>query len=213
MSNEITYSVVQDYLKTLVPPRSSEMQAMEMHAKEAGFPIIGAPAGYLCYQIARITGAKHVFELGSGYGYSTAWFAKAVTENGGGTVHHVVWDAQLSRRARGHLERLGYEDSVEYHVGEAVETLNGMPGPFDLIFNDIDKESYPVSLPVIEEKLKSGGVLIVDNMLWLGRIFDENDQEPSTQGVREFTRRITSNDGWIASIVPIRDGLLVAYKV
>ena len=186
---------------------------MEIHAKEASFPIIGAPAGYLCYQIARIAGAKHVFELGSGYGYSTAWFAKAVTENGGGTVHHVVWDSQLSRRARGHLGRLGYGDIVEYHVGEAVETLNGTPGPFDLIFNDINKESYPVSLPVIEEKLKSGGVLIVDNMLWLGRIFDENDQDPSTQGVREFTRRITSNDGWIASIVPIRDGLLVAYKV
>ena len=213
MSNEITYSVVQDYLKTLVPPRSSEMEAMEMHAKEAGFPIIGPAAGYLCYQIARITGAKHVFELGSGYGYSTAWFAKAVTENGGGTVHHVVWDPQLSRRAQRHLGKLGYGDIVEYHVAEAVETLNGMPGPFDLIFNDIDKDAYPDSLPVIEEKLKSGGVLIVDNMLWLGRIFDEKDQEPSTEGVREFTRRITSHDGWIASIVQIRDGLLVAYKV
>ena len=213
MSNEIAFSVVQDYLKTLVPHRSAEMQAMEMYAKEAGFPIIGPVAGYLCYQIARIAGAKHVFELGSGYGYSTAWFAKAVAENGGGTVHHVVSDTQLSLRAREHLGRLGYGDIVEYHVGEAVETLSGVPGPFDLIFNDIDKECYPGSLPVIDQKLRSGGVLIVDNMLWLGRIFDESDREPSTEGVRELTRRITSHAGWIASIVPIRDGLLVAYKV
>ena len=213
MSNEITYSVVQDYLKTLVPPRSSELQAMEMHAKEVGFPIIGPVAGYLCYQIARITGAREVVELGSGFGYSTAWFAKAVTENGGGTVHHVVWDTQLSQRAQRHLGKLGYGDIVQYHVAEAVETLSGMRGPFDLIFNDIEKDAYPGALPVIEEKLKSGGVLIVDNMLWNGRIFDESDQDSSTEGVREFTRRITSHDGWIASIAPIRDGLLVAYKI
>lgn len=213
MSNEITYSVVQDYLKTLVPPRSSELQAMEMHAKEVGFPIIGPVAGYLCYQIARITGARQVVELGSGFGYSTAWFARAVTENGGGTVHHVVWDTQLSQRAQRHLGKLGYGDIVQYHVAEAVETLSGMRGPFDLIFNDIEKDAYPGALPVIEEKLKSGGVLIVDNMLWNGRIFDESDQDSSTEGVREFTRRITSHDGWIASIAPIRDGLLVAYKI
>jgi len=211
--NEMTFSMVQDYLTTLVPPRSTEMQVMEMYAKEVGYPIIGPVAGYLCYQIARMTGAKRVIELGSGYGYSTAWFAKAVTENGGGTVHHVVWDTELSQRAQEHLGRLGYGDIVEYHVGEAVETLKGMSGPFDLIFNDIDKEAYPGSLPVIEEKLRPGGVLIVDNMLWLGRIFDKSDQEPSTEGVRKFTQRITSQDGWIASIVPIRDGLLVAYKV
>src|SRR6476660_2420151 len=89
-----------DYLDGLVPPRPPEMQAMEAYAQEVGFPIIGPASGYICYQIARMIGARRIFELGSGYGYSTAWFAKAVQENGGREVHQVVWDEQLSQMAR-----------------------------------------------------------------------------------------------------------------
>jgi caffeoyl-CoA O-methyltransferase len=96
--------------------------------------------------------ARSVFEMGSGFGYSTAWFAKAVWENGGGVVHHVVWDEELSNMAALHLERLGFGDLVQYHKVEAVETLRGIQGPFDLIFNDIEKQDYPASLPLIKEK-------------------------------------------------------------
>jgi predicted O-methyltransferase YrrM len=203
---------LQEYLDGLVPPRPAEMQAMEAYAKETNFPIIGPSSGYFCYQVARMIGARRVFELGSGYGYSTAWFAQAVRENGGGEVHHVVWDEQLSQKARGHLGALGFRDLVAYHVGEAVQALREASGPFDLIFNDIDKHGYPASLPVIAEKLRPGGALIIDNMLWHGGIFDQNEQSPDAQGVREFTRLITTDPGWIASLVPIRDGLIVAYK-
>ena len=203
---------VRDYLDRLVPPRPPELQSMEAYATKAQFPIIGPASGYLCYQIARMIGARRVFELGSGYGYSTAWFARAVRENGGGVVQHVVWDENLSRKARRHLNVLGLGDVVQYQVSEAVQALRESDGPFDLIFNDIEKQAYPDSLPVMAEKLRSGGVLIIDNMLWNGRIFDASDQSPQTEGVRELTRRITSDPGWIASVIPIRDGLLLAYK-
>lgn len=210
--SELTYTGVQEYLTGLVPPRNGEMQKMEKIAAETGFPIVGPAAGYLCYQLARLVDARSVFELGSGFGYSTAWFARAVRENGGGVVHHVVWDEKLSQRARQHLSRLGYADTVEYHVGEAVETLRGLPGPFDLIFNDIEKQDYPASLPVIREKLRHRGLLIIDNMLWSGRIFDARDNSPATEGVREFTRQIAHDPDWIVSLTPVRDGLIVAYR-
>jgi len=203
---------MQNYLDSLVPPRPAEMQAMEAYAAEKDFPIIGPASGYMCYQIARMIGARRVFELGSGYGYSTAWFAKAVQENGGGEVHHVVWDEGLSNLAKGHLRALGYESLIRYRVGEAVQALKETPGPFDLIFNDIDKEGYPASLPVIAEKLRPGGVLIIDNMLWHNRVFDPSDTSAATKGVLEFTRLITSDPGWIATLAPIRDGVIVAYK-
>jgi caffeoyl-CoA O-methyltransferase len=209
---DILPSEISAYLEALVPARSAEMQAMERRAAETGFPIVGPAAGQLCYLVARMIGARRVFELGSGYGYSTAWFARAVRENGGGEVHHVVWDEELSREARGHLAALGYDDLVRFHVGEAVETLRGTAGPFDLVFNDIDKIGYPASLPVITARLRRGGALIVDNLLWSGRVLDPGDQSPNTSGVREFTRRITESDEWISSIVPIRDGVLIAYK-
>ena len=186
---------------------------MEQWAREHRFPIVGPASGNLCYLVARMIGARQVYELGSGYGYSTAWFCRAVQENGGGTVHHVVWDEALSQRARGHLAALGYGDLVRYHVGEAVQALTAEEdASFDLIFNDIDKDGYPKALPVIAAKLRPGGVLIIDNMLLRGRILDPEASGADLDGVREFTRRITTHDAWITTLVPIRDGLIVARR-
>jgi caffeoyl-CoA O-methyltransferase len=218
----MAYDLLPDYISTyldgLVPARQAEMQSMEAYAKQIGFNIIGTASGQLCYQIARIAGARRIFEMGSGFGYSTAWFARAVQENGGGEVYHVVWDANLSQQARQHLGVLGFGSNgskvtVHYRVSEAIQALKETEGPFDLIFNDIDKHAYPESLPVIRAKLRTGGVLIVDNLLWHGRIFDKSDQTENTSGVREFTRLITTDPAWITTIVPIRDGVLVAYKL
>lgn len=212
MSGALLPPHLHHYLDSLVPPRPAELAAMEAEATRTRFPIIGPAAGHCCYLIARLIGARRVFELGSGFGYSTAWFARAVVENGGGEVFHVVWDEALSARARGHLDALGLGGVVRYRVGEAVATLRETDGPFDLIFNDIDKPAYPDSLEVIASRLRPGGVLIVDNMLWDGRIFDAADRSASTEAIRELTRRVTADAGWIATIVPIRDGLLVAMR-
>ena len=209
---EISYTTLQEYLASLVPPREPELQKMEEYAEKNGFPIIGPACGYYCYQLARMINAKSVFELGSGYGYSTAWFAKAVKENGGGVVHHTVWDEDLSTSAQGHLSALGSADVVEFHIAEAVETLRQTEGPFDIIFNDIDKEGYPESLPVIKEKLRHGGLLIIDNMIWHGQTLDPNDHEASTEAIRRFTRDVTTDLDWIVSLIPARDGMIVAYK-
>lgn len=212
MSDLKDFYQINNYLEKLVPERPPEMLSMEEYAKKVNFPIIGPVCGHLCYQVARMIRARAVFEMGSGYGYSTAWFARAVMENGGGKVHHVVWDENLSKDARQHLEALGYASFIEYHVAEAIETLSQTPGPFDLIFNDIDKECYPESLPMIREKLRPGGVLIVDNLLWHGQVLDGNDKDESTEGVRELTRILTTDPDWVSSLIPIRDGMLVAFR-
>lgn len=208
----IDYDQTQDYITSLVPLREPELQKMEEYAEEHGFPIIGPACGYYCYQLARMMRAKSVFELGSGFGYSTAWFAKAVKENGGGVVHHTVWEEDLSKRAAGHLSELGSADVVRFHVSEAVEALRRTEGPFDIIFNDIDKEAYPDSLPLIKEKLRPGGLLIIDNMLWHGQTLDPHDHEETTEAIRRFTRDITIDPAWIVSLAPMRDGMIVAYK-
>jgi predicted O-methyltransferase YrrM len=200
------------YLDQLVPPRDPLTTAMEEDAAKTRFPIIGPASGHLCYLLTRLTGARQVFELGSGFGYSTGWFARAVKENGGGKVHHVVWDEDLSRRAREYLAALGLADQVEFHIGEAVAALREHRGQLDVIFNDIDKQGYPDALRVIEEKLRPGGLLIADNLLWSGQIFDPDNKTPATEGIRKFTELVTTDSRWISSIVPIRDGVLVARR-
>jgi caffeoyl-CoA O-methyltransferase len=203
---------VVSYLDQLVPPRDPLTAAMEAEALKTDFPIVGPVCGHLCYLLTRLTGARRVFELGSGHGYSTAWFARAVKENGGGTVHHVVWDAALSQRAREYLRALDLAGQVEFHVGEAVATLRDSGENYDVIFNDIDKEGYPGALGVIEARLRPGGLLIADNLLWSGRIFDASDRTPATEGILKFTRMIADNPAWTTSLIPIRDGLLVARR-
>lgn len=209
----MNYARLQEYLETLVPPRDAELVRMEEYAREHDFPIIGPVAGLVCYQTARLIGARRIYELGSGYGYSTAWFARAVRENGGGEVHHVVWDEKLSGMARQHLNALGYGDLIRYHVGEAVAALRTASGPFDLIFMDIQKSGYPAALPFIAAQLRPGGVLLVDNVLWSGRVMDEEATDGDTQAIRQMTQALISDPGWLTTITPVRDGLLLAYRV
>ncbi len=185
---------------------------MEADAARTGFPIIGPAAGHFCYLMARTLGARSVFELGSGFGYSTAWFARAVSDNGGGVVYHTVWDGDLSRRAKRHLSALGLVDLVRFHEGEAVAALSNEAGPFDLIFCDIDKGGYPAALPVIKSRLRPGGLLITDNLLWHGQVLDPADTAADTEAIRTFTSQVMGDPDWTASIVPIRDGLLVARR-
>ena len=212
MARPILSADLASYLDGLVPERHPVLGEMEEVAKRTDFPIIGPSCGQLCYLLARLIGAKQVFELGSGFGYSTAWFARAVKENGGGMVHHVVWDEKLSSRARDFLGRMELTDVVTFHVGEAVATLKEHQGPFDIVFNDIDKEGYPASLGVIVDRIRKGGLLITDNMLWSARILNASDSSAATEGVRELTKLVYADKRWIPAIVPLRDGMLVALR-
>lgn len=209
----LTNEQIQERLLQLSDHGNAVLQRMEEEARRESFPIIGPAAGQYGHLIARAIGARRIFELGSGYGYSTLWFARAVRENGGGEVHHTVWDEDLQARARANVAEAGYEDLVRFHLGEAVDTLRRTEGPFDIVFNDIDKDGYPASYPVMKEKLRVGGVVLIDNMLWHGRIFDPTDQDPTTVGVHEVTRLFQEDPDFVFQLIPIRDGLITALRV
>lgn len=206
-------SDINAYLSDLARHDDPVLLEMEGEAHRLKFPIVGPAAGRFCYLLARAINARKVFEMGSGFGYSTAWFAKAVRDNGGGVVYHVVWDEDLSRRARSYLAAAQLDAQVKFVVGEAVHALRQTVDTFDLIFNDIDKEGYPASIPVAKSKLRRGGIFLVDNMLWQGRIFDAENRSATTEGVRELTRILHNDPDFVCSVVPIRDGILVALKV
>jgi caffeoyl-CoA O-methyltransferase len=200
------------YLESLIPARPAELQEMEAYARKERFPIVGPVVGQLFYLLTRLGGARRIFELGSGYGYSTAWFAMGVRDNGGGQVFHVVWDDALSQAARGHLQRLGLVSQVRFQVGEAVAALGAAEGQFDIVFNDIEKDGYPASLPVIKRRLTPGGLLLADNMYWNGRVVDRGVKDTETEGIRSFTHAVFADPDFASTIVPLRDGVLVARR-
>jgi predicted O-methyltransferase YrrM len=192
-----------------MPPDEVRME-MEQLAEAQRFPIIGPAVGQFCHLLARAIGAKRVFECGSGFGYSTWWFARAVGE--GGQVIHTDGSIGNSAQARDYLTRAGLASRVQFEVGDAREILARARGPFDIIFNDIDKDGYPDVLPLVREKLRAGGLFICDNMLWFGRVLVPAE-DPDTRGIQTLTRDLLAAPDFLTTLAPIRDGVTVSLRL
>ena len=206
---------VEDYMRSLLT-RYDEPVLLEMEAegKERGFPIIGRLVGVTVELLARSVGAERVFELGSGFGYSAYWFARAVGPSG--EVHGTDGDPANEPKALDYLSRAGLAEPIRWHVGDAVTHLAAAPGEFDVVYNDIDKDGYPAAWIAARERIRVGGLYVCDNVLWSGRVAvqDRDDPRPVyTQAILEHNRLIAEDDRFISSIVPTRDGVFVALRV
>lgn len=207
---------VERHLRSLVPEPDPVRADMERLAAERRFPIIGPLVGQLCGVMALAAGARRVFEMGSGFGYSTLWFARAVGETG--TVVHTEGSQDNSRLAREFLTRAGVAGRVRFEVGDAREIADryierGEMTPCDILFNDIDKEQYPDVLPRARRLLRTGGLMICDNMIWFGRVLTPpapGDEE--TRGILELTRQLKEAPDFVTTLIPIRDGVTVSVR-
>lgn len=198
------------YIKELLPPRDPVIVEMEREAAARDVPIVGPAVATLLATLARAVNARRVFELGSAIGYSTAFFAEAVGP--GGKVFYTDGSEKNAREARGYLTRLGLADRVEVLVGDAVTHLKAVPGLFDAVFIDIDKDGYPEALEAAAPRVRPGGFLLADNVLWSGRVVDAGQRDAATDGIREFNRRLFSRRDFEGVIVPLRDGVAIARK-
>jgi predicted O-methyltransferase YrrM len=206
---------IEDYMRSLLT-RYDEPVLLEMEAegKERGFPIIGRLVGVTVELLARSVGAKRVFELGSGFGYSAYWFARAVGPTG--EVHGTDGDPANEPKALDYLSRAGLAEPIRWHVGDAVTHLGAVEGEFDVVYNDIDKDGYPAAWMAARERIRVGGLYVCDNVLWSGRVVvpDRDDPRPVyTQAILEHNRLIAEDERFISSIVPTRDGVFVALRV
>jgi len=206
---------VEDYMRSLLT-RYDEPVLLEMEAegKERGFPIIGRLVGVTVELLARSVGAERVFELGSGFGYSAYWFARAVGPTG--EVHGTDGDPANEPKALDYLSRAGLAEPIRWHVGDAVTHLAAAPGEFDVVYNDIDKDGYPAAWMAARERIRVGGLYVCDNVLWSGRVAvqDQDDARPLyTQAILEHNRLIADDERFVSSIVPTRDGVFVALRV
>src|SRR5450631_2123148 len=125
----ITIGAVEDYLYSLLPPRDEVLTEIEAEAANRKIPIVGPAVGRILYQLALMTNAKTVFELGSAIGYSTIWWARAVGE--GGRVIYTDGDRKKADEARGYFDRAGVANRITVHVGDALELLSEQKQQFD----------------------------------------------------------------------------------
>ncbi len=207
---EITTGPVEKYLYSLLPPRDEVLAQIEAEATKRDIPIVGPAVGRFLHQLALIVNAKTVFELGSAVGYSTIWWARAVGE--GGRVIYTDGDRKKADEARGYFESAGVAHRISIKVGDALELLSEQKQEFDIIFCDIDKEDYPRAFKLAVPRLRKGGLLVADNVLWSGRVAQENPVDASTKGILEFNRLLYSLPELFPTVLPIRDGVAVAIK-
>ncbi|MDP8957396.1 MAG: O-methyltransferase [Actinomycetota bacterium] len=213
---DITNPKVEDYIRgILVRHDEPVLLEMEAEAKERDFPIVGRMVGVAIEILARSIGARRVFELGSGYGYSGYWFSRALGADG--ELHLTDGDPENERKALDYLGRAGLDKPVRFHVGDAVESLNATNGDFDIVYCDIDKHGYPEAWRASRDRIRRGGMYICDNTLWSGRVTGEADEEDVrpgwTEAIKEMNNAIAADTDYLSTILPIRDGVMVALRL
>ena len=208
--NYITQEVT-DYMNRLAKVDDEPvLLEMEELAKEKNFPIIGRLCGGTLEVLARSVGAKRIFEMGSGYGYSAYWFSRATGPDG--EIHLTDMDPENETKALDFLGRAGLVDPIEYHVSDAFAAFDATEGDFDIVYCDIDKQGYPEAWRRGRERVRVGGLYISDNMLWSGRVA-QDDMDETTLAIHSTNESIFADPDFRATIVPTRDGVIVAVRI
>lgn len=184
-----------------------EMEALE---QERHFPIVGRVVGATLELLARSVRANRVFEMGSGFGFSAYWFARAVGTAGEVTLTDV--DPENARQAEDFLGRARLWDRCHFVVDDAIGALKATEGDFDVIYNDVDKTSYPGAWEAAKDRVRPGGLYICDNVLWSGRVASDDDS-PETVAIRAHNEAVYEDPGFAPSIIPTRDGVMVALRL
>jgi predicted O-methyltransferase YrrM len=185
---------------------------MEARAEEHGFPIVGRASGRFLELAARAVGARRVMELGSGYGYSAYWFARAVGPDG--EVVCTDGDPENAKLAEDYLSTAGMWDRVRYRVGDALQGFAEETGDFDVVYCDVDKDGYPDCWRAARDRIRVGGLWLCDNTIWSGRVATQADPgDRATAFIQEHNRLVAADTRYLGSIVPIRDGVMTALRI
>ncbi|MDQ1664985.1 MAG: hypothetical protein QOH75_1016 [Actinomycetota bacterium] len=167
--------------------------------------MVGTLEGRLLATLVAMLKPQRVLEIGTFTGYSALSMAESLPP--GGRIVTCDISEEHVAIARRHIADSPFADRIEIKVGPALESIAALEGPFDLVFIDADKENYLAYYEAVLPKLAPDGVIAADNVLWSGRLLDENDTSEATQALREFNDRIVADERVEVVMLTVRDGL------
>ncbi len=171
--------------------------------------MVGALEGAFLKMLVHLTGARRILEIGMFTGYSTLAWAEALPK--GGHVVSCDVNPETTEIARGYFAQSEHADKIEVKLGPALFTLKFIAGPFDICFIDADKESYCEYYDACMELVRPKGVIVLDNMLRSGRVLDPKD--PGTATIDALNKRIRNDPRVDNVLLPLRDGIMLVYKL
>jgi len=195
------WTAVDRYITDLFVPSDPALDAALEASSEAGLPAINVSPnqGKLLFLMAKMKGVRSILEIGTLGGYSTIWLARALPA--GGRLVTLEVNAEYAAVARRSFARAGLADVIELQLGPALDTLPKLAGPFDMIFIDADKQSYPDYLPWAVKLSRPGSLIVADNVVRSGAGIDANSADPAIQGMRRFNAALAAEPRLIATAI------------
>jgi len=203
---------VEEYAEAHTTPDGElfERLAEETRAKtSAPQMMVGRIEGQFLARLVRLSGARRILELGTFTGYSSISMASALPADG--RIITCDIDPETMGIARRYMDESGYGDKIETRLGPALETIRTLEGPFDLVFIDADKPNYRAYYEAVLPLLAEDGVIIADNVLWSGRVL-EDDGDESTRAIKEFNEYVRADSRVVSVMLTVRDGMTLIQK-
>ena len=211
---------VEAFAEAVGPPADDVVREMDARADETGFPTVGPAVGGWLQQLVGLLDADRVFEFGSGYGYSAYWFARGLAADGELVLTEV--DADELDDARTYLERGGFDMTIRFEHGDAIDVVDGYDGPFEVVLIDNEKERYVEALEAARSKVPVGGVVVADNMTAGPFAFEEihrlvvgdgGERDGTVGGVATYLDHVRDDPGFETTLLPLGEGLAVSRRV
>ena len=205
---EFIDSAIEEYARVFSGEPSALLQELdrETHAMILQPRMLsGHLQGRFLSFFAKVCRPTTILEIGTFTGYSALCLAEGLLP--GGRLITIDINEELETFTRSFFDRSDYKEQIDYRIADAKDELIKIEGPFDMVFIDADKRNYSLYYDLIMDKMSPGGLILVDNVLWSGKIVDENARDKSTQALKDFNQKCLDDPRVDKMLLPLRDGL------
>ncbi|GIW22800.1 MAG: O-methyltransferase [Candidatus Sericytochromatia bacterium] len=201
-----------NYVENLLPKLPDCLENIQEQGRKYNQPIVSKDAGYFMYIITKILKPKRILEVGCNLGYSATWLGLAMPQYC--ILDTIEIDINIANKAEENFKKSGLSDRIYIHIGKALDILPTLDNEYDMIFLDAVKSEYIDYLEITLPKLRKGGVILADNVLWSGRVAlpDIHLQDKNTKFLHEFNKYFMNHEQIIGTILTIGDGLAFGIK-
>lgn len=211
---EILSSLIEQYCETHTSEETGLLHELnrQTHLRSTRARMLsGHTQGRFLALLSKLLRPGFILEIGTFTGYSALCLAEGLRADG--KLLTLDNNPETNAMARSYFERSEFAGRIELREGDARETIAALPGPFDLVFIDADKENYGVYFDLVIDKVPSGGLIVADNVLWSGKVVDtEAKTDKDTEAIKRFNEKVQADSRVENILVPLRDGLMLARK-
>lgn len=209
--DNINREYIDSYINSLIPDENEKLQAFRKECEERKLPIIHKEVGQYIKLVINQLNAKKIIEVGCNVGYSSIFMSNAM--NNEGKVITMERSEKFYDEALSNIKSFGLENNIQVHLGDAVDILDTIEGNFDIAFIDAAKSHYKLFFDKCCQKMKSGGIILSDNVLYQGMIASDElvirRKKTLVRNLRNYLEYISHDDRYITSVLPLGDGLAV----